>query len=78
MCVCVGVCVVVWPKPCASKEQVWGGIPALPVAHLCGRLCAACALSVPMPDRAGKPGLGRGGCEEPNGNQPWDRVEGRG
>lgn len=36
---------------------MWGGIPALPVAHLCGRLCAACALSVPMPDRAGKPGF---------------------
>lgn len=49
-----------WPEPCASKEQVWGGSPALPVAHLRGRLCAACALSVPTPHRAGEPGGERG------------------
>lgn len=57
MCVC---CVAAWPEPCASKEQVWGGSPALPVAHLRGRLCAACALSVPTPHRAGEPGGERG------------------
>ena len=52
--------VAAWPEPCASKEQVWGGSPALPVAHLRGRLCAACALSVPTPHRAGEPGGERG------------------
>lgn len=63
ICVCVCVCahsVAAWPEPCASKEQVWGGSPALPNAHLRGRLCAACALSVPTPHRAGEPGGERG------------------
>ncbi|CAB1435933.1 unnamed protein product [Pleuronectes platessa] len=55
-----GKCVAAWPAPCASEEQVWGGSPALPVAHLRGRLCAACARSVPTPHRAGEPG-GEGG-----------------
>lgn len=32
----------------------------MPVAHLRGRLCAACALSVPTPHRAGEPGGERG------------------
>jgi len=63
VCVCVYVCVhyvAAWLEPCASKEQVWGGSPALPVAHLRGRLCAACALSVPTPHRAGEPGGEKG------------------
>lgn len=61
MCVCeCAHRVAAWPEPCASKEQVWGGSPALPVAHLRGRLCAACALSVPTPHRAGEPGGERG------------------
>lgn len=72
ICVCFCMCVRVnvhtrahraaaWPEPCASKEQVWGGSPVLPVAHLRGRLCAACALSVPTPHRAEEPGGERGG-----------------
>ncbi|KAK5620309.1 hypothetical protein CRENBAI_025475 [Crenichthys baileyi] len=48
------------PEPRASKEQVWGGCPALPVAHLRGRLCAACALALPMLHRAGEPGGEKG------------------
>lgn len=32
----------------------------MPNAHLRGRLCAACALSVPTPHRAGEPGGERG------------------
>lgn len=61
VCECVHVhCVAAWPEPCARKEQVWGGSPALPVAHLRGRLCTACALSVPTPHRAGEPGGERG------------------
>lgn len=63
--VCALVCTCVClhgrlAEPCASKEQVWGGSPALPVAHLRGRLCAACALSLPTPHRAGEPGGERG------------------
>lgn len=60
LCVSVCECVAAWPKPCASKKQVWGGSPALPIAHLRGRLCAACALSLPTPHRAGEPGGERG------------------
>ncbi len=92
MCACVCVhCVAAWPEPCASKEQVWGGSPALPVAHLRGRLCAACALSVPTPHRAGEPGGERGvrrgerglkginhGRERRAGGRRMEGCEGRG
>lgn len=44
---CVGL------EPPCQQEQVWEGGPGMPVTHLRGRLCAACALSVPTPHRDG-------------------------